>query len=143
MQGLVADVNPMMYRVFLEEQDSTHVAIRSGEILAWTCQTGRYQPKIESQLGQTTYDSIIGPFPEKIDGHWLIQSNSSPLAIVHHRSELPDMVYSLAKEEALKIQRGMSDRFEVPYILIDLTSRGSRSESEALAKIVFEKELRE
>ena len=137
----------MMYRVFLQdekdapspsENPSNTFRVRSGEKLAWTHTTGNYTPTLESQLRSMDCGSHVGPSSEPLDGHWLINYDGLPLAIVHTPDEIPERAYKIARTQAQKLAEHLSREKGKPYIFIDVTSRGDMGLAKKLSETIQE-----
>src|SRR3989344_855081 len=107
------DANRMIYRVFLQdevdapgsiENAENHFRIRSGSMNAWTYRNPSWQPNIDEQLRAMDFGSQVGSSLERIDGHLTIEYNGTVRGIVHSPEEIPEKVYSLAKQQAERLR---------------------------------------
>lgn len=138
--------NPMMYRVFLLDESphpENHFRIRSGEKLAWNHTDGNHIPTIESQLSAMNFGQQVYPSDNQVDGHFLINYDSSVIGIVHSIEEIPDRAYELAKRAALCLRDYLTTKTGNPYEFIDVTSRGDKKLAEKLSRKIVDVQIPE
>ncbi|MFA5175794.1 MAG: hypothetical protein WC413_00850 [Candidatus Nanoarchaeia archaeon] len=144
-------INPMMYRVFLQDEKDAFspshnpensYRVCHGELLAWTQKTGNYIPSLEEQLKKMHFGSRFEPYRELLDGHILIVYDKiSPVAIAHPGDNISDLAYQKAKERAQGLTASLSNLNKTPFTFIDLTSRGDRELAKKLSEIIVQVEV--
>ncbi len=138
--GFFMPINPMMYRVFLQDAEGQPGAYVVGHcmILAWSHSQPDWRPSLRDQLRIAIRSAVIGPGSEPFeDGHWPINCNGRTLGVVHKREELSDRTYNLALGEAVDLANELTVEKGKPYVFINATSRGDRVVAERLAGIVY------
>lgn len=143
-------INPMMYRVFLQDEKDAFspsntpensYRICHGEILAWTHETGNYIPVLEEQLKKMHFGSRVEPFNQLLNEHILIiYDKIFPVAIAHSGDNIADLVYKIARREAQQLAICLTTS-ETPFTFIDLTSRGDKILAKKLSEIIVEVEV--
>lgn len=135
-------INPMIYRVFLQdeadapdpiENPENYFRIRNLRMLSWCYSKPRWKPTLEQQLKSADYGTRVGPSSEKIDGHWLIQHDGATMGVVHDTKEIPEKAYQLAKQEAQRLADYLSKKEGKLFVLIDVTLGGDKQLAKNLA----------
>ena len=127
----------MMYRVFLQEKDKEFIVSTIG-ILAWTHTDPGYRPSLEEQLKRAEHQSGLRVRVNKAlnacsERHWVVDGTY----VYHDFDRAMDKAHDLARANAEDLTKQLSEGADVPYVLIDATSRGDRKEAERLSKEVY------
>jgi len=142
--------NPMMYRVFLQDEKDTpdsienpenHYRVRRLEMNTWCYSEPRRKVTLEEQIKSSNIGKRIGPSPKQMDGHWLIQNNGVTIGVVDDIKDLPEKTYEKALEEAQELTKYISEKEDNNYIFIDVTSRGNKELAKKLSKIIHHQEV--
>ncbi|MBI2110438.1 hypothetical protein HYT51_01520 [Candidatus Woesearchaeota archaeon] len=144
-------INPMMYRVFLQDErdapdpikdHENAFRIRSGEILAWYLDAPpSWQPTLEEQLKAMDFGSCVRASAKPLDGHLLIEYAGSVVGIAHTSEELSKKVYEIAKDQAYALATRLSHEKRKLYVMIDVTSRGNPEEAKVFSEIEWKEEI--
>jgi len=130
-------INPMMYRVFLKEEDAGFTVSTIG-IFAWTHTDPNYRPSLKEQLARVEHQNSLGvrvneALNQSLEKHWVVDGPY----VYHDFDRAMDQAHDLALAGAKDLTEQLSGSTGVPYVLIDVSSRGDRKEAEKLSKVIY------